>query len=166
MPGYDRRNRRTVACPPPRTDEDWRRLSLLLGSGFARKSNARPSLTTILGFVSLQRIGPDQTDRRSPKRSGPCSRSTGATGALTCYRRDEDGGPHNQELIRPLCSPTSPAPEPAIGTDVPILPRARMRPAARFGGATGRCPDLCVRCVMSVMEDRLGDARILASAAS
>jgi hypothetical protein len=36
----------------------------------------------------------------------------------------------------------------------------------RHGATTRRCPDSCVRCVISVMKQPLGDVRIFASAAS
>jgi hypothetical protein len=86
MPGY---NRRIGACPPARSDQRRRRLSCLLGRRLGRNFRALPSLTTILGFVSLQPFEPEQTDQRSPKTPGTCSGSTAATGALTGFRSDD-----------------------------------------------------------------------------
>jgi hypothetical protein len=57
-------------------------------------------------------------------------------------------GHHNPGFIRASLSPT----EPAIRTDAPVLRNARRRQTATFAPATGRCPDSCVRCVMSVMD--------------
>jgi hypothetical protein len=99
VPGYDRRNRRTGARSPPRSNENGRRRNALLGCRFARNSQVLPSFTTILGFVSLQRFGHDQTDQRNPRSTRPCPSSTGATGALAGSWSDALDRPHNAGFI-------------------------------------------------------------------
>jgi hypothetical protein len=131
----------------------------------------QPSLTTILGFVSLQRFGPDQADQRSSKKSRPCSSSTGATGAPAGYRSHEFDGPPQPEFHSRVtlangapvgasgwyrCAGSSECAEKA-GGDVfngdGAMP-GFLRPLRheRHGQVTGLCPDCCVRCVMSVID--------------